>query len=186
MWLSSRGTIRPSDEQLPTQRPLSDFGAVPRPLVPVTRAAFGFVFSVGSNLPLLGSSTWPVFAPWLSVAHSSQTTSVSFSVTSACLVEQLGISLFASSLSNCQGELEGDDMVVDCDLELGNISFSSYCLMDSGATGFALIDKGFALKHKLTLTQPQNPRTLEVIDWRPISSRHITQLTTTLLNINGH
>lgn len=58
--------------------------------------------------------------------------------------------------------------------------------MDSGATGFASIDKGFALKHNLPLTQLQSSRTVEVIDGRPTSLGHITHFATALLNINGH
>lgn len=77
-------------------------------------------------------------------------------------------------------------MIIDCNLQLGNTSFSLYCLVDSGATGFALNDKGFALKQNLHLNQLQSRRGLEVIDGRPISSGHITYLATVFLNINGH
>lgn len=95
-------------------------------------------------------------------------------------METTSISLPAFSLLKSQGDLEGDRMVVDFDLELCDTSFSSQCLVDSGTTGFTFIDKGFAVKHNLPPTQLQTPRGLEVIDGRPIATGHITHLATAL------
>lgn len=59
-----------------------------------------------------------------SVAHSSPSSGSSFSVASSNrFVADVGISLSAFSLPESQGELQGDHMVVDRNLELGNTFF---------------------------------------------------------------
>lgn len=74
---------------------------------------------------MLGSTTWPDFVPWPSFAPSSpSTTSSSFIAFSVCSVEEVGISFSLFSLSKSQEELKGDQMIVDCELELGNTTFS--------------------------------------------------------------
>ena len=80
-------------------------------------------------------------------------------------------------------ELEGSHLVVACKI---NDSISSHALIDCGATGYAFVDKDFATTHSLPLYPLKQPRTIEVIDGRTISSGNVTHMTRIGLNINGH
>jgi len=82
--------------------------------------------------------------------------------------------------------MEGEHLVVSCILSVNGQTIATHALIDSGATGIAFIDKDFARHHQLTLTPLQNPRSLKVIDGRPISSGDITHTTTITLLINEH
>ena len=82
--------------------------------------------------------------------------------------------------------MEGEHMVVSCILSVNGQTIATHALIDSGATEIAFIDKDFARHHQLTLIPLQNPRSLEVIDGRPISSGDITHTTTITLSINEH
>jgi hypothetical protein len=82
--------------------------------------------------------------------------------------------------------MEGDHLVVSCTLSVNGQTIATHALIDSGATGIAFIDKDFARHHQLPLTPLQNPRSLEVIDGRPISSGDITHTISITLSINEH
>ena len=82
--------------------------------------------------------------------------------------------------------MEGEHLVVSCVLSVDNQTIATHALIDSGATGIAFIDKDFAHHHQLPLVPLKNPRSLEVIDGRPISSGDITHSTTITLSINEH
>ena len=64
--------------------------------------------------------------------------------------------------------------------------FSSYALVDCGATGYAFVDEKFAHDHKLPLYKLKTPRSLEVIDSRPIELGLITHLTRLQISIDGY
>ena len=81
-------------------------------------------------------------------------------------------------------ELEGDHLVVACQLARDSSSVvSSYALIDNSATGFASMDEDFARRHQFPLIPLKKPRTLEVIDGRPIASGMITHLVRAKLQI---
>jgi len=78
--------------------------------------------------------------------------------------------------------MEGRHLVVLCKLSFSNKTIATNALIDCGATGMAFIDEDFARHHQLPLTPLQYPRSLEVIDGRPISSSDITHLANTHLS----
>jgi len=82
--------------------------------------------------------------------------------------------------------MEGKHLVVLCNISFGNQTIATHALIDCGATGIAFIDKDFARHHQLPLTPLQYPRSLEVIDGRPISSGDITHVANTHLSILEH
>jgi len=82
--------------------------------------------------------------------------------------------------------MEGRHLVVSCTLAINNTSLPSYALVDSGATGFGFIDKNFVRHHHLTTFPLTQPRLLEVVDGRPISSGTITTYVELCMDIAGH
>jgi len=82
--------------------------------------------------------------------------------------------------------MEGKHLVVLCKISFGNRTVATHALIDCGATGIAFIDEDFARHHQLPLTPLQYPRSLEVIDGRPISSGNITHVANTHLAILEH
>src|SRR5690606_42118318 len=58
--------------------------------------------------------------------------------------------------------------------------------MDTGATGYAFVDKRYARDHNLPLYKLKKNRVIEVIDGRPIESGTITHLARMTMEINGH
>jgi len=82
--------------------------------------------------------------------------------------------------------MEGKHLVVLCRISFGNRTVATHALIDCGATGIAFIDEDFARHHQLPLTPLQYPRSLEVIDGRPISSGDITHVANTHLVILEH
>ena len=84
-------------------------------------------------------------------------------------------------------ELEGDDLVVTCQLARDSSSaITSHTLIDYGATGFVFMDQDFARRHQCPLIPLKKPCALEVIDGRPIASCMITHLARTKLQIRHH
>jgi len=82
--------------------------------------------------------------------------------------------------------MEGKHLVVLCKISFGNRTVATHALIDCGATGIAFIDEDFARHHQLPPTPLQYPRSLEVIDGRPISSGDITHVANTHLAILEH
>ena len=82
--------------------------------------------------------------------------------------------------------MEGKHLVVLCNISFGNKTVATHALIDCGATGIAFVDEDFARHHQLPLTPLQHPRSLEVIDGRPISSGDITHVANTHLAILEH
>ena len=95
-----------------------------------------------------------------------------------------------SRISLCaveENELEGNHLVVTCSINSSpNNTISSHALIDCGATGYAFIDKDFAATNSLLLCPLKQPRIIEVIDGRQISSGDVTHMTKVTLAINGH
>jgi len=76
--------------------------------------------------------------------------------------------------------------VMACTIVDNHNEIRSQALIDSGATGYAFIDKAFAERHKFPLFALKEPRPLTVIDGRPVSSGAITNITKIVLSINNH
>jgi len=74
--------------------------------------------------------------------------------------------------------MEGEHLVVSCILSVNGQTIATHTLIDSGATGIAFINLDFAHHYHLPLVPLSNPRSLKVIDGRPISSGDITHTTT--------
>ena len=83
--------------------------------------------------------------------------------------------------------LDGGHIVVSVKLDdKSNKFFSSYALVDYGATGYAFVDEEFVCDHNLPLYKLKTPRSLEVINGRPIESGLIIYLTRLRISINGY
>jgi len=85
-------------------------------------------------------------------------------------------------------ELEGDHLVVACQLacDSSKSAIPSHALIDNGATGFAFMDEDFAHRHHFPLIPLKTPRTMEVLDGRPVASGMITHLVHAKLQIRHH
>ena len=83
-------------------------------------------------------------------------------------------------------EMEGKHLVVSCTLASNNSSFPSITLVDSGATGFGFIDGNFVRHQSIPQSPLTNPRSLEVIDGRPINSGIITHYVEIPMRIGTH
>lgn len=77
-------------------------------------------------------------------------------------------------------------MMVTCTLEDNEKFVKTYAMIDCGATGYAFIDEDFARRHNFPLFALKNPRTLNVIDGRPVASGAITHITKLPLQIREH
>ena len=83
--------------------------------------------------------------------------------------------------------LDGGHIVVSVKLDdKSNKFFSSYALVDCGATGYAFVDEEFARDHNLPLYKLKTPHSLEVINGRSIELGLITHLTRLRMSIDSH
>ena len=76
-----------------------------------------------------------------------------------------------------ENAIVGSHLVVTCILKDSNFQLPTHALVDCDATGYAFIDEDFARHHNLSLYRLKTPRSLEVIDGRPIESGNVTHLT---------
>jgi transposase InsO family protein len=98
-------------------------------------------------------------------------------------VSKNALSLSAASISLEEEKLlEGGHLVIQCSLN----EISSHALVDCGATGFSFIDENFARQHGWDLIPLHEPRVLEVIDGRRISSGTITHVVKLPFSIGDH
>jgi hypothetical protein len=79
--------------------------------------------------------------------------------------------------------LEEGHLVLECTL---NKNTPSHALVDCGATGKSFIDENFARQHQWDLIPLHEPRVLEVIDGRRISSGTITHVVKLPFSIGDH
>ena len=82
--------------------------------------------------------------------------------------------------------MQGDHLVVSCQLTTPVISLASHALIDNGATGFAFMDEEFAHRHHFPLIPLRKPLELEVIDGLPVASGLITHKVEARLQIRHH
>ena len=77
-------------------------------------------------------------------------------------------------------------MVVSCTLSYNETSIKTHTIIDTGATGYAFMDKDFVSEHNIPTLELKKPRTIEVIDGRTISSGKVTHLAHSTLKIQSH
>ena len=82
--------------------------------------------------------------------------------------------------------LDGEHLIVTCNLSTSEDKIPTHSLLDCGATGLSFVDENFASHHHLPLQPLKEPRKLEVIDGRPIASGDITHITKVQLEIDQH
>jgi len=95
------------------------------------------------------------------------------------------LSLSSLSLDDMENGVEANHLVMACTIVDNHNEIRSHALIDSGATGYALIDKAFAARHNFPWFELKEPRPLMVIDGRPVSSGAITHITKIGLSINN-
>jgi len=96
------------------------------------------------------------------------------------------LSLSGLSLDDMENGVEANHLVMACTIVDNHNEIRSHALIDSGATGYAFIDKAFAERQNIPLFELKEPRPLTVIDGRPVSSGAITHITKIGLSINHH
>jgi len=69
-----------------------------------------------------------------------------------------------------ENEVEANHVVMACKIVDNHNEIRFHALIDSGATGYAFIDKAFAEHYNFPLFELKEPRPLTVIDGRPVSS----------------
>ena len=74
-------------------------------------------------------------------------------------------------------------MVVSCTLSYNEKSIKTHALIDTGATGYAFMDKYFVSAYNIPTLELKKPRTIEVIDGRTIFSGKVTYLGHSTLKI---
>jgi len=99
--------------------------------------------------------------------------------------EELHLSAFAVSEIEIS-RMDGEHLIVQCTLTIGSRKIRTHALVDSGATGSCFVDQQFAREHVLPLHALPEPRSLEVIDGRPIESGQITHVAKFGLAIEEH
>ena len=95
-----------------------------------------------------------------------------------------GISV--SGINIEESSLDGRYMVVSCTLSFNETSITTHALIDTGATGYAFMDKDFISTHNIPTIELKKPRTIEVIDGRKISSGNVAHLAHAILKIEKH
>ena len=83
-------------------------------------------------------------------------------------------------------QLDGKHIVISCSLSFGDIPVQTHALIDCDATGYTFVDEEFARQYQIPQFQLKKPRTVKVIDGRPITSRNITHLAKATLSIQEH
>jgi hypothetical protein len=96
------------------------------------------------------------------------------------------LSISGFSVSSVEDKLDEDHFVASCKIVNNKISVQTHALIDTGCFGFAFIDEIFARHNNFRFLPLKSPRTLEVIDRRPISSGQITHLCYPPLSIDSH
>jgi hypothetical protein len=67
-----------------------------------------------------------------------------------------------------------------------DLRIDTYALIDCGCTGYSFMNEEFACQHNFPCYQLKNPKTVEVIDGRPISSGDITEYVHIDCSIGDH
>jgi hypothetical protein len=82
--------------------------------------------------------------------------------------------------------MDGNHLVVPCTLSDHDIKIDTYVLVDCGCTGLSFMNEAFACQQNFSHYQLRNPKTVEVIDGRPISSGDIMEYVEVQCTIGDH
>ena len=82
--------------------------------------------------------------------------------------------------------MDGRHLVVSITLSFNGKSIVTPAFIDCGATGIAFIDKDFVSTHSIPTSPLKTPRSIEVIDGRPISSGDVTEIAFLATSIQDH
>jgi hypothetical protein len=73
--------------------------------------------------------------------------------------------------------MDGNHLVIPCTLSDHDIKTDTHALGDCGCTGLFFVNEAFTRQHNFPRYQLKDPKTVEVIDGRPISSGDIMEYT---------
>ena len=82
--------------------------------------------------------------------------------------------------------MEDSHLVVTCILKDSNLQLRTHALVDCRATGYVFIDEDYLRHHNIPLYRLKTPRSLEVIDARPIECGDVTHLSKLTITIDKH
>lgn len=82
--------------------------------------------------------------------------------------------------------MHGKHSIILCSLSFNNVSVRTFTLVESGATGFAFVDKEFASLHSIRLQELKTPHHIEGIEGRPIDPGVVTHIAWLGLLVHGH
>jgi hypothetical protein len=82
--------------------------------------------------------------------------------------------------------MDGNHLVVPCTLSDHDIKINTHVLVDCGCTGLSFMNQAFASQHNFPRYQLKNPKIVEVIGSRPISSGNITEYVEVQCTIGDH
>ena len=77
-------------------------------------------------------------------------------------------------------------MLVSCTLSYNETSINTHAFIDTGATGYAFIDKDFVSTHNIPTLELKKLRIIELIDGWTISSGKVTHLAHSTVKIQSH
>jgi hypothetical protein len=90
-------------------------------------------------------------------------------------------------LSNKQeSKLDGNYLIVLYILSDHDLRIDTHALIDCGCTGYSFMNDEFTHQYNFSHYQFKNPKTIEVIDGRPISSSDITEYVYINCTISDH
>jgi len=76
--------------------------------------------------------------------------------------------------------------VITCTLTMNNQEIPTHVLINSGATGIALMHQDFARHYQIPLLELQEKRQLELLDGSPIKSGDITHIANVGMTVKDH
>jgi hypothetical protein len=82
--------------------------------------------------------------------------------------------------------MNGNHLVIPCTLSDHDIKIDTHALVDCGCTGLSFMNEALACQYNFPRYQLKNPKTVEVIDGRPISSGDITEYVAVQCMIGDH
>jgi hypothetical protein len=82
--------------------------------------------------------------------------------------------------------MDGNHLVVPCTLSDHDIKTETHAVVDCGCTGLSFMNVAFARQHNFPHYPLKNPKTVEVIDGRPISSGDIMEYVEVQCTIGDH
>ena len=78
--------------------------------------------------------------------------------------------IYVSGINVEESSLYGRHIVVSCTLSYNEMSINTHVLIDTGASGYAFMDKDFVSTLNIPTLELKKPRTIKVINSRTISS----------------